>query len=91
MSINDVLRARFDSMSPDEKVLLNRKFSVEKIRPSFEIVYDEHHEFMGVSVKSDKFPFRKMFLAFKVGSFYFGMSTYEAVMAFLASEGGAND
>lgn len=65
-------------------------FTIDKLRPSFEIVYDENHDFMGVSVKSDKFPFRKMFLAFAVGRFYFGMSTYECVMAYLASRGGDN-
>lgn len=66
------------------------KFTIEKLRPSFEVVYDENHEFMGVSVKSDKYPYRKMFLAFAVGRFYFGMSTYEAVRAYLASGGDAN-
>lgn len=63
---------------------------IELVRPGFQIVYDHEGNFLGVVVKSDKFPWRKMFFAFPVGRFYFGMSIYEAVHAYLASRGDDN-
>lgn len=62
---------------------MESSIDISEVYPGFESVIDADGECIGVVVPSRKFPYHKVFFCYVDCEFYYGMSSLDAVMAYL--------